>query len=174
MSSLPPDQYVLAGKITGVHGVRGMLKVLPYADDPASLLQYDRWYVRRAHETTLLLLEKGQVYQQKGLLLKFKGLDTPEASRLWVGAELLLDRSLLPDLEHGHYWADLEGLEVYTVEGLYLGKVSHLFETGANDVLVVKDGGHEVLIPYVPGHIVMEVNEEEGKIVVDWEAPDAI
>lgn len=165
---------IAAGKITGVHGIRGMLKVLAYAGNPASLLQYDRWHVKRGHETIVFILEKGQVYQEKGLLLKFKGLDTPEAGKLWVGAELLLDRSLLPDLEHGYYWADLEGLKVYTVEGLYLGMVSHLFETGANDVLVVKDGGHELLIPYVPGHIVMEVNIEEGKLVVDWEAPDAI
>jgi 16S rRNA processing protein RimM len=173
-SSSSPDQYVLAGKITGVHGVRGMLKVMPYAGDPESLLHYEQWHIKRGNEITLWTFEKGQVYQEKGLLMKFKGLDTPEAGRLWVGAELLLDRTLMPPLEEGYYWADLEGLAVYTVEGLYLGKVSHLFETGANDVLVVKNEEHELLIPYVSGHIVKDVNLEEGKLIVDWEASDEV
>lgn len=147
---------------------------MPYADDPKALLQFEQWYVKQ-HETTLLILEKGQVYQEKGLLLKFKGLDTPEAGRLWVGAELFLDRGLLPPLEQGHYWADLEGLDVYNIQGAFLGKVSHLFETGANDVLVVKHLGHELLIPYVPGHVVIEVKLPEGKLIVDWEdTPDAV
>lgn len=174
MSSFSPDDYILTAKVTGVYGVRGMIKVLPYADDPEFLLQFDRWYIKRGQEITLFMLEKGQVYQHKGLLLKFKGIESPEVGRLWVGAELLLERALLPALEEGFYWADLEGLEVYTEAGLYLGTVSYLFETPANDVLVVVDGDQELLIPYVSGHIVKEVSLEEGRIVVDWEAPDAI
>jgi 16S rRNA processing protein RimM len=161
---------VLIGKITGVHGVRGMLKVLPYADKPQDLLHYPLWLIKHHRETVTFQLEKGQVYQEKGLLLKFEGIDSPEQGRQWVGAELLLEREQLPALPKGHYWADLEGLEVYNLEGIYLGKVSHLFETGANDVLVVKGEAEEHLIPYVPDHIVKEVDLAAGKLVVDWDA----
>lgn len=169
------NKPVRVGKITGVHGVRGMVKVLPEGDDPSAFLACEHWHVKRGAETTLFHLERGQVYQQKGLLLKFKEIASPEAGRLWVGAELLLERDAFPALEVGYYWADLEGLDVYNVQGVHLGKVSHLFETGANDVLVVKDGRKELLIPYVPTHIVVEVNLATGTLVVDWEdEPDAV
>ncbi len=164
-----PSNLILVGKVTGVHGVRGMLKVLPHADHPQELLRYTTWWFKHLRETKAFQLEKGQIYQEKGLLLKFQGIDSPESGKYWVGAELLLDRAELLHLDKGHYWADLEGLAVYTVENVYLGHVSHLFETGANDVLVVKEGTQELLIPYVPEHVVKEVDLAAGKIVVDYE-----
>jgi 16S rRNA processing protein RimM len=172
MSSQSSTHAVLIGKITGVHGVRGMLKALPYADQPQDLLHYPIWMLKHRQKTTPFTLEKAQIYQEKGLLLKLKGIDSPENGRLWVGAEIYIDRDLMPDLAQGHYWADLEGLEVYTVEGAYLGRVSHLFETGANDVLVVKNDGQELLIPYVP-HVIMEANLVDNKIIVDWDTDSA-
>ncbi len=160
---------LLIGKITGVHGVRGMLKALPFADNPEDLLHLPTWLLKHPNETGQFHLESAKVYQTKGLLLKLKGIDSPEAGRHWVGAEVLVDRADLPPLEQGHYWADLEGLAVYTVEGMYLGRVSHLFETGANDVMVVKDGETERLVPYVAGHVVVDVNIAEGRLTVEWE-----
>ena len=68
-----------------------------------------------------------------------------------------------------YYWSDLEGLEVVTVEGIALGRVSHLVATGANDVLVVKDDKRERLIPFLLGQFVTEVDLEAARLTVDWD-----
>ena len=64
---------------------------------------------------------------------------------------------------------DLEGLRVLNREGIELGTVSYLFETGANDVMVVK-GDREHLIPYVPEQFIVEVDFDKGEVLVDWDA----
>ena len=78
--------------------------------------------------------------------------------------------SALPKSKRGeYYWADLEGLEVVTVEGVALGRVSHLIATGANDVLVVKDGKRERLIPFVLDDYVKKVDFDTDRITVAWD-----
>ena len=80
-------------------------------------------------------------------------------------------RDALPKPAPGElYWSDLEGLRVRTVEGRELGTVSHLFETGANDVIVVK-GDRERLIPFLRDSVVREVDLAAGTMIVDWD-PD--
>jgi len=87
-----------------------------------------------------------------------------------MDAEVSVARAALPPLAQGEfYWADLEGLEVVTLEGVSLGKVSHLLSTGANDVMVVRDAERERLLPFVPGQWVQQVDLAAGRIVVDWD-----
>lgn len=90
-----------------------------------------------------------------------------------LGAEIAVDRVQLPELaKEEYYWAELIGLEVLNMAGETLGKVDHLLETGANDVLVVKtDDKQERLIPYVKGGVVKEIDLEKGCLRVDWD-PD--
>ena len=86
-----------------------------------------------------------------------------------MGAELAVPRESLPEPGEGHYyWADLEGLRVVTKDGNELGNVAYLLATGANDVLVVQ-GQKEVLIPFVTGSVVLDVDIAGGRITVDWE-----
>ncbi|MCW8924108.1 MAG: ribosome maturation factor RimM, partial [Gammaproteobacteria bacterium] len=68
-----------------------------------------------------------------------------------------------------YYWRELIGLRVVNQQGVELGVVESLFETGANDVLVVKDGTQERLVPWTLGHAVLEVDMEQGVILVDWD-----
>jgi 16S rRNA processing protein RimM len=68
-----------------------------------------------------------------------------------------------------YYWADLEGLEVVNVDAVPLGRVSHLFSTGANDVLVAKSEERERMIPFVVDQYVRDVDFDAGRIVVDWD-----
>ena len=78
----------------------------------------------------------------------------------------------MPPLTDGHYyWRDLVGLSVLNQDGLALGRVSGLLETGANDVLVV-EGERQRLIPFVPERYVLRVDLTGGQIVVDWHADD--
>ena len=86
-----------------------------------------------------------------------------------MGAEIYVERAALPRAKPGeYYWSDLEGLEVRLEDGTSLGTVSHLFSTGANDVLVVR-GQRERLLPYVPGEVVKRIDLEGRVMVVDWD-----
>ena len=84
------------------------------------------------------------------------------------GADVAVHRRQLPAAEAGrYYWVDLIGLSVVNREGIALGTVIALMETGANDVLVVQ-GERERLIPFVLGRVVLDVDLEAGVIEVDW------
>jgi 16S rRNA processing protein RimM len=86
-----------------------------------------------------------------------------------IDCDIAVQREQLPALESGeYYWTDLQGLRVVNLEGVELGVVSHLFETGANDVLVVR-GERERLIPYTTGEAIQEVDLDHGQITVDWD-----
>jgi 16S rRNA processing protein RimM len=115
-------------------------------------------------------IDSAQGHEQgKGMVAKLSGCDDRDAAVALVGAEIRIPRSALPKPKRGEfYWADLEGLDVVTVDGAPLGKVSHLFATGANDVLVVS-GERERLIPYVTGQFVKKVDLDAGCITVDWD-----
>ena len=80
-----------------------------------------------------------------------------------------MPRDALPPPKPGeYYWVDLEGLRVETVEGMELGRIDHLFATGANDVLVVR-GERERMIPFVQPEVVTGVDFDAGVVVVDWD-----
>ena len=103
-----------------------------------------------------------------------RGCDVPEALRDYTGKELLVPKSELPNLDQGYYWHQLEGLKVVNLAGEILGRVHHLMETGANDVLVVRPDGDSVdqeerLVPYVPGQVVTEVDLDQGLVRVNWD-----
>lgn len=86
-----------------------------------------------------------------------------------MNCEIGVRRDQLPATRPGeYYWNDLLGLDVVTLQNEVLGKVDHLLETGANDVLVVM-GDRERLIPFVLNDIVMHVDLEAGVIRVDWD-----
>ena len=121
-----------------------------------------RWNERRCAE--------GRVHG-RGLVARLEGITDREVARTLVGAEIAVLREQLPALTEGdYYWADLIGLRVLTEDGLELGVIDYLFETGANDVLVVK-GDRERLIPYVQGDVIKGIDLEQGEMRVDWD-PD--
>jgi 16S rRNA processing protein RimM len=96
--------------------------------------------------------------------------DDRDGAAALVGQDIYVARELLPPPgKDEYYWVDLEGLEVVTTEGMVLGRVSHLFATGANDVVVVRDGERERLIPFVQGVYVRSVELSVGRMVVDWD-----
>ena len=165
------DSKLLLGKIVGVFGVEGWVKIESYADPRARIFKYRPWFVSAvagAGEKEFDGVD-GRT-QGKGMIAKLPGIADRDAAAGLLGAEIRVLRSALPKPKRGeYYWIDLEGLGVSNTEGVVLGRVSHLFATGANDVLVVRDGERERLIPYVTGQFVREVDLESGRIVVDWD-----
>jgi 16S rRNA processing protein RimM len=162
------ERRVLMGRVVGLFGVHGWLKIESYSDPRTQIFRYRPWLMGREGELQEIkpqnLREQG-----KGVVLKLPDCDTREAAELRLGQEIWIPRSSLPPPKPGeYYWADLEGLEVETVDGIRLGRISHMLATGANDVMVVA-GERERLIPFTPGHALQSVDLDAGRVVVDWD-----
>lgn len=176
MSATPAstEELIVLGKITSVHGVRGEVKIYSFTDPIDNLLNYRHWTLRRGGEVRQVELVQGRL-QGRLLVAKLKGLDDREEARAFADFEICVPRSLLPQLADGeYYWHQLEGLKVVNQDGQLLGKVDHLLETGANDVMVVKPcagslDDRERLLPYTE-QCVLAVDLDVGEMRVDWDA----
>ncbi len=164
------SSLVVVGCLRGVFGVRGWVRVKTYTTNPPDILRYKPWYLERDQEWHEFVAEEGRM-QTKGLVARLRGLDNPEQAAPWALSQVAVDREQLPALANGqYYWKDLEGLRVLNLAGVDLGKVSYLFETGANPILVV-EGERRRLIPYIKGSVVQTVDLPGRLITVDWD-PD--
>jgi len=164
-------KFVTLGRISGLFGVRGWVKIHSDTDPREGILRYSPWYLRREGHWEERRPEQGQ-RQGKGVVAKIEGCEDRDAAAGLMGAVIAVRRDQLPGGLHPgeYYWADLEGLQVVTTAGVELGRVDHLLETGANDVLVVR-GDRERLIPYLWQQVVLEVDLEQRRLLVDWD-PD--
>jgi len=163
------DGLVVVGHISGVYGVKGWVKIYSDTSPRENILNYTPWLLKIRGQWQERKLVQGRI-QGKGLVAKIEGLDDRSAAELMLETSIAIRQDQLPDLAQGeYYWRDLIGLTVVNLQGLELGEVDHLLETGADDVLVLK-GNKERLIPFVMGPIVHSVDLEQRKITVDWEA----
>jgi 16S rRNA processing protein RimM len=162
------EKWVLVGRIVGLSGVRGEVKLESYTEPKAQIFRYQPWLLKSASGQSEISGCRGRA-QGKGIVATLPEIGDRDQAARFVGSEIWVRRSALPRSKRGeYYWADLEGLEVVTVEGVMLGKVSHLVATGANDVLVVS-GERERLIPFVLDDYVKQVDFDAGRITVDWD-----
>ncbi len=165
------ERRVLLGKIVGLFGVDGWVKVESYTEPRVRIFKYLPWSLKTGAGEIQVTQVQGRAHG-KGLVALLPEVEDRDAAQVWIGAEIWVQRSALPKAKRGeYYWADLEGLDVVNLDGVAFGKVSHLFSTGANDVIVVRDGVRERLIPFVLKQFVMEVNLDSARITVDWD-PD--
>ncbi|HEX6929377.1 MAG TPA: ribosome maturation factor RimM [Gammaproteobacteria bacterium] len=162
------DKRVVLGRVSGLFGVRGWVKVFSATDPREGIVGYSPWQLRIKGEWRRFEVEAGKRHG-KSVVAKLAGVDDRDAAAALHDAEIAISREQLPKAAAGEiYWADLEGLAVRTGTGQALGNVDHLIETGANDVLVVK-GERERLIPFIRGQVVKTVDLKHGVIVVDWD-----
>ncbi|MBA3660313.1 MAG: ribosome maturation factor RimM [Gammaproteobacteria bacterium] len=162
--------YIVVGKIGSSHGTQGWLKIQTYTEFGASILDYHPWYLTNTEQTArhLIEIEESRI-QLNGILVKFKDIDSPEEAKRLTNQLVCVPQSQLPALPADEfYWSDLIGLQVINQQGERLGIVTNLMETGANDVLIVKDD-KEHGIPYLPGTVILKVDLEKGEIHVDWQ-----
>lgn len=165
------ERRVLVGRIVGVSGTSGAVKLESWTDPRMQIFRYQPWILKSAQTERQLSGCRGRE-QGKGMIATLPGIDDREQAAALIGTEIWVLRSALPKPKPGeYYWADLEGLDVINLEGVPFGKVSHLFATGANDVLVIRDGERERMVPFVLEHHVKQVDLDAGRIVVDWD-PD--
>ena len=163
------DSLVTLGHVSGVYGVKGWVRLYSHTEPRTGILDYKDYLLGGEGRWRAVSLSEGRAHG-KGIVARFAGIhDRDDAAEL-IGSSLAVARSDLPEAEEGtFYWVDLEGLEVMREDGSRLGHVAHMLETGANDVMVVRDGKKEVLIPFLKGSVIRRVDLDHGQIHVDWE-----
>ena len=191
------SEKVTLGRITGVYGVKGWLKVFSYTDPMEAIADYSLWFIRpegRSKQAwNQIKLESGKRHA-KTVVVKFAGCNDRDLAMTYIGMEIAIEKSQLESLKNKdeYYWHDLFGLRVINQQNIELGIVKDIMETGVNDVLVVVselDGTEagtmeieateigtadskkrERLIPWTMHNAIVSVDLEKGVIEVDWDA----
>lgn len=159
---------MILGRVAGLYGVKGWVKVHSYTEPREAILDYKDWLLLRDAKRQPVSLAEGKRHG-KTVIARFEGIDERDGAAAYVGNEIAVLREQMPATGRGeYYWADLEGLQVVHRDGKTLGKVAYLLATGANDVLVV-EGKEEILIPFVRDAVIKDVDLAAGVINVDWE-----
>ncbi len=161
------------GRVIAAFGIKGWVKVKTFTETPDGLADYPVWWLENIPGKpgwTPLRVED-TVLHDKGFSALLEGcVDRTAAERLH-GVNVGLPREQLPVLDDGIYWIDLIGMDVFNPKGERLGRIESLMETGANDVLVVKQEDAAAaarLIPFIP-QVVRDVDRDARKVTVDWE-----
>ena len=156
------SQFLEAGEIVNTHGIRGEVKIMPWADSPEFLCQFDTFYLdgkpvkvlaARPHKTMVLA--------------QLEGVDTVEKAMRLKGKVLSIDRTGVELPEGRHFLADLMGLTVLdNATGEELGRIEDILTPPAHEVYVVRGRGKEYMIPAVDAFLA-ETNVEGGYIRVN-------
>lgn len=154
------------GQIVNTFGIRGEVKVVPFTNDIKRFDDLKKVYVKSNKQSKQYKVENVR-YHKNMVLLKLEGIDNPEIAKMIKNSYLEIDREDAIPLEEGAYFiADLIGLEVYTDDGKLLGKVDDIYNTGSNDIYVVKDElGKQILLPGIK-EVIKDVQIENSKIIV--------
>ncbi|MCH9693916.1 MAG: ribosome maturation factor RimM [Gammaproteobacteria bacterium] len=159
---------MILGRVVGLFGVRGWIKVFSYTDPREAVLQYKGWMLGKNEQWQPVKVAEGK-RQGKSVIARLEGVDNREAAEVLVGKEIRVSKESMPEPDEGqYYWSDLIGLKVVHRDGTELGKIDYMLETGANDVMVLK-GEKERLIPFVVDRVVLNVDLAAGQVDVDWE-----
>jgi 16S rRNA processing protein RimM len=176
-----PEDAVEVGAITDAYGVKGWLRIAPHAGGGSSggaLLRARMWWLAKGSERYQVRVTAAKVHSAT-VVAQLAGCSDRDAALALRGFTIRVRRTDFPPLEREeYYWVDLIGLAVVNEAGEALGTVGDLIDNGAHSVLRVeyaqpgKDGGPGVaerLIPFVDAYV-KTVDQEAGRIVVDWGA----
>jgi len=159
-------QVVQIGHISGVHGIKGWVKIYSLTEPREAIFEYQPWLMGETLEEVRILQGKKQ---GKYLVALLEESNDREQAESLVKRPIAVYRDQFPELpDDEFYWMDLAGLVVKLEDGTELGTIDCMLATGANDVMVVK-GEKERLIPFVPGQYVKKVSLEDKTVVVDWD-----
>ena len=158
----------MLGRVSGLFGVRGWVRVFSHTEPREAILNYRQWHLLRQGKWNIATVTEGQRHG-KSVIARLEGVDDRDKAAALIGSDIAVPRASLPEADKGtYYWADLEGLRVVHCDGTEIGKVVYVMETGANDVLVT-EGDRQRLIPFVADKVILDVDFDKGVITVDWE-----
>lgn len=158
---------VVVGRFGAPHGVKGWLSVLSYTEPLENIVSYRPWLVEHQGQWREVEVVRTRPHGRR-ILVELKGVADRNAAQRLVGCQIGVPDAALPPVGEGeYYWKDLVGMAVVNEQGETIGHVVELFATPANDVIVVRDGAAEVLIPFVHD-VVTDVDVQGRQIRVDW------
>ena len=159
-------EYFEIGQIVNTFGIKGMVKIKPFTDDINKFDKFKKIYIKKENTKKEYQIEEVKYHKQM-VLMKLKGINTPEEADLLRGSYLIINREDEEPLEQGtYYMVDLLGSEVYTDEDVLLGKLEDIYNTGSNDIYVVKDElGKQVLLPAI-SDVIKNIDIKNKKITV--------
>lgn len=167
----PLTDPIVVGRINGLFGTHGWVKVFSYTRPRENLLDYTAWYLRDGRSWQAYAVAAAKRHGS-GLIVSLRGVEDRDTAATLLRRDIAIERKQLAAPATGeYYWADLIGLNVVNREGKPLGQVAGLIETGANDVLRV-EGREQRLIPFVEGVYIDEISWEAAEIRVDWQVDD--
>ncbi len=162
------QKQINLGKVSGTFGVKGWVKVFSFTDPRDNILSYSPWLLKKGSESKIVKVIDGKL-QGKTLVAQLEGVVDRDMAEALLGWDILIDQNQLPATKAGeYYWSELIGLQVENLQGVHLGTVDSLLETGANDVLIIR-GERERAVPFIQGQHVIEVDLNQRKIKVDWD-----
>ena len=165
------ERRILLGRIVGAFGIRGQIKIESWTEPRDAIFRYQPWILRDALGNERQFDGARGKESGKHLVATCPEVTDRDVVEAMRGTDIYVLRSALPPPKAGEfYWIDLEGFRVVNVDGVDFGTVSHLFSTGANDVLFVR-GDRERMVPFVEPDFVKSIDFEGGLITVDWD-PD--
>ena len=157
----------MVGKINGLFGVNGWVKIFSHTEPRKNVLNYKPWKVKISGKWQELEIQNGRE-QSKTIVAKIKDVDDRDKARAYIGLDIYIERSQLPKLEDGkYYWDDLIGLEVINTENISLGKIINMFDTGSNAVMVSKST-KEHWVPFIEPYLI-KVDLDNKQVLVDWD-----
>ena len=159
---------VTIGNIGQAYGVKGWVKINSFTEPKLNILNYETWALKYADGFEAITIIEAKAHG-KGIIAHIEGCNDRTQAQQYTGLELVISRDQLPALEEGEYYiADFEGMAVQTEQGVSLGTVDYVMETGANDVLVIR-GEKQRLIPFVEDHYIKNIDAQARIITVDWD-----
>ncbi|WP_026374465.1 ribosome maturation factor RimM [Aestuariibacter salexigens] len=166
------SETLIVGKIGAPYGVKGWVKINSYTEEQAGIFDYQPWQLGDGKEYRV---DQWRVHN-KSLVAKLDGVNDRNEAEAIKNLDIRIQADLLPDLDDDEfYWRELLGMKVVTEQGYDLGTVKELFETGANDVMLVKAnindafGQKERMLPYLPEQVIKHVDKQAKTITVDWD-----
>lgn len=156
--------YIKVGKIVNTHGIKGYVKCVPMTDDLERFEELEYVYTEKDHIKRII----NDVWYQKGMVyLKLKNIDDMNTAETFKDTYISILEDQLRELpQDSYYLFDLEGMDVYSTDDDYIGKIIEIFQTGANDVYEVKNNNKSYLIPAIKD-VVKSVNIQDKKMIIN-------
>ena len=159
-------KYLEIGQIVNTFGIKGMVKVKPFTDNIERFNNLEKIYIKNKSGQTEYKIQEVK-YHKNMVLIKFEGIENPEQADLLRNSYLIVDRETEEPLEPGRYYiVDMIGLDVFTDDNEYLGKLEDIYNTGSNDIYVVKNElGKQVLLPAIED-VIKKIDMDNKKVIV--------
>lgn len=159
-------KYLEIGQIVNTFGIKGMVKVKPFTDNIERFNNLEKIYIKNKSGQTEYKIQEIK-YHKNMVLIKFEGIENPEQADLLRNSYLIVDRETEEPLEPGRYYiVDMIGLDVFTDDNEYLGKLEDIYNTGSSDIYVVKNElGKQVLLPAIED-VIKNIDMDNKKVIV--------